>query len=235
MTGSSWTTIATIGVALMGIGQPWVSRGWIAGAIISAPTGDKISLLSDTTVLASSTVGVPISRTYVTCCTTVPSFNHRCGGFRHRGADARSQAARMPDVCAPVVARTFRITPMDAGGARGDGRADRAQTPGHRDALLRRGFRLHSHCWRNELVAKVAESEGWISCRGSRRADELLRLTAIPTGSPHWTSWLRRAWRACSIPAWLICAMLRRRDDQQDAGALTSVFLRFSHAVPSRP
>lgn len=62
LTGSSWTTIATIGVAFMGIGSALgFSEGWIAGAIISgAYFGDKISLLSDTTVLASSTVGVPI-------------------------------------------------------------------------------------------------------------------------------------------------------------------------------
>ena len=38
MTGSSWTTIATIGVALMGIGQAMgFPEGWIAGAIISGP------------------------------------------------------------------------------------------------------------------------------------------------------------------------------------------------------
>ena len=44
MTGSSWTTIATIGVALMGIGQAMgFSEGWVAGAIISgAYFGDKI-------------------------------------------------------------------------------------------------------------------------------------------------------------------------------------------------
>ena len=36
MTGSSWTTIATIGIALMGIGKAQgFSEGWIAGAIIS--------------------------------------------------------------------------------------------------------------------------------------------------------------------------------------------------------
>ena len=47
MTGSSWTTIATIGIALMGIGQAQgYSDGWIAGAIISgAYFGDKISRL----------------------------------------------------------------------------------------------------------------------------------------------------------------------------------------------
>ena len=52
MTGSSWTTIATIGVALMGIGQAQgFHEGWIAGAIISgAYFGDKMSPLSDTTI-----------------------------------------------------------------------------------------------------------------------------------------------------------------------------------------
>lgn len=60
MTGSSWTTVATIGVALIGIGQAQgYHEGWVAGAIISgAYFGDKMSPLSDTTVLASSTVGV---------------------------------------------------------------------------------------------------------------------------------------------------------------------------------
>lgn len=62
MVGSSWTTVATIGIALMGIGQALgFSLGWTAGAIISgAYFGDKMSPLSDTTVMASSTVGVPL-------------------------------------------------------------------------------------------------------------------------------------------------------------------------------
>ncbi len=62
MTGSSWTTIATIGVAFMGIGQVMgYSDPWIAGAIISgAYFGDKISPLSDTTVVASSSCGVDL-------------------------------------------------------------------------------------------------------------------------------------------------------------------------------
>ncbi|MBQ9184928.1 MAG: sodium:proton antiporter [Bacteroidales bacterium] len=62
MIGSSWTTIATIGVALMGIGKAeGFSEGLIAGAIISgAYFGDKISPLSDTTVMASSVCGVPL-------------------------------------------------------------------------------------------------------------------------------------------------------------------------------
>lgn len=54
--GSSWTTIATVGVALLGIGRAeGFSDALTAGAIISgAYFGDKISPLSDTTVLASS-------------------------------------------------------------------------------------------------------------------------------------------------------------------------------------
>ncbi|MGN0190850.1 MAG: Na+/H+ antiporter NhaC family protein, partial [Candidatus Cryptobacteroides sp.] len=62
MTGSSWTTIATVGVALTGIGAAQgYSLGWTAGAIISgAYFGDKISPLSDTTTLASSSTGTPL-------------------------------------------------------------------------------------------------------------------------------------------------------------------------------
>ena len=77
MTGSSWTTIATIGIALMGIGRAQgFGDGWIAGAIISgAYFGDKISPLSETTTLASSSVGVPLYKhiRYMVI-TTVPSI-----------------------------------------------------------------------------------------------------------------------------------------------------------------
>ena len=62
LSGSSWTTIATLGVALLAIGQALgVSTAWTAGAIISgAYFGDKMSPLSDTTILASSATGVDI-------------------------------------------------------------------------------------------------------------------------------------------------------------------------------
>ena len=77
MTGSSWTTIATVGVALVGIGTAQgYHPGWTAGAIISgAYFGDKISPLSDTTVLASSSSGTPLF-THIRCMmvTTIPSF-----------------------------------------------------------------------------------------------------------------------------------------------------------------
>lgn len=62
LTGSSWSTIATIGVAFMGIGTVLgYSEAWVAGAIISgAYFGDKMSPLSDTTVVASSACGVDL-------------------------------------------------------------------------------------------------------------------------------------------------------------------------------
>lgn len=77
MTGSSWTTIATIGIALMGIGEAQgFSTGWIAGAIISGSYfGDKVSPLSDTTVLAASVTGSPIfSHIRYLLFTTIPSL-----------------------------------------------------------------------------------------------------------------------------------------------------------------
>ena len=77
MIGSSWTTIATIGLALMGIGKAHgFDDGWIAGSIITgAYFGDKLSPLSDTTVLASSVSGVPLfSHIRYMLYTTVPTF-----------------------------------------------------------------------------------------------------------------------------------------------------------------
>ena len=77
MTGSSWTTIATIGIALLGIGKAQgFEEGWIAGAIVSgAYFGDKVSPLSDTTVLASSTTGTPLfTHIKYLMLTTIPSM-----------------------------------------------------------------------------------------------------------------------------------------------------------------
>ena len=77
ITGSSWTTIATVGVALIGIGEiQGFKTGWIAGAIISgAYFGDKISPLSDTTVLAASVTETPLmTHVKYMLFTTVPSI-----------------------------------------------------------------------------------------------------------------------------------------------------------------
>lgn len=61
-TGSSWSTIATVGVAIIGIGNAFgFSSGLVAGAVISgAYFGDKMSPLSDTTNLAPAVAGTDL-------------------------------------------------------------------------------------------------------------------------------------------------------------------------------
>ncbi|MBX2896426.1 MAG: Na+/H+ antiporter NhaC [Cyclobacteriaceae bacterium] len=61
-TGSSWSTVATVGIALLGIGKAMdIHEGVIAGAIISgAYFGDKMSPLSDTTNLAPAMAGTDL-------------------------------------------------------------------------------------------------------------------------------------------------------------------------------
>ena len=77
LSGSSWTTIATIGVALLGIGNALgISEAWTAGAIISGSYfGDKLSPLSDTTILASSATGTDLfTHIRYMMLTTMPTF-----------------------------------------------------------------------------------------------------------------------------------------------------------------
>ena len=114
MTGSSWTTIATIGVALMGIGRAMgFPEGWIAGAIISgAYFGDKLSLLSDTTVLASSTVGVGIfDHIRYMLLTTVPSMAVALAVFTVAGFSLDHLDGAHALRYAEALEATFRITP----------------------------------------------------------------------------------------------------------------------------
>ena len=76
-TGSSWTTSATIGVALIGIGKALgISEGLIAGSILSgAYFGDKMSPLSDTTNLAPAVAGADLfSHIRYLSYTTFPSI-----------------------------------------------------------------------------------------------------------------------------------------------------------------
>lgn len=76
-TGSSWTTSATVGIALIGIGGALgISLGMVAGAVLSgAYFGDKMSPLSDTTNLASAMAGTDLFThiRYMTI-TTVPTI-----------------------------------------------------------------------------------------------------------------------------------------------------------------
>ena len=75
--GSSWSTIATVGIALIGIGQVLgISEGLVAGSIISgAYFGDKLSPLSDTTNLAAAMSSSNLfSHIKYMMYTTIPSF-----------------------------------------------------------------------------------------------------------------------------------------------------------------
>ena len=76
-TGSSWSTIATIGVALLGIGRAiGIDEAVVAGAIISgAYFGDKMSPLSDTTNLAPAMAGTDLfTHIRYMIYTTVPTL-----------------------------------------------------------------------------------------------------------------------------------------------------------------
>lgn len=76
-TGSSWSTTATVGIALVGIGKAiGMSEAMVAGAVISgAYFGDKISPLSDTTNLAPAMAGTDLfTHIRYMLLTTAPSF-----------------------------------------------------------------------------------------------------------------------------------------------------------------
>ncbi len=113
MTGSSWTTIATIGIALLGIGQAQgFEEGWIAGAIISgAYFGDKISPLSDTTVLASSVTGTPLFKhVRYMLITTVPSLLIALAIFTVAGLTHEATAGEQIAQYAAGLSQTFHIS-----------------------------------------------------------------------------------------------------------------------------
>ena len=114
VTGSSWTTVATIGIALMGIGTAHgYSVGWTAGAIISgAYFGDKISPLSDTTVLASSVGEVPLFKhiRYM-LITTVPSFTIALTIFLVASLCHTTNSGLQTELIADGLQRVFVISP----------------------------------------------------------------------------------------------------------------------------
>jgi NhaC family Na+:H+ antiporter len=114
MTGSSWTTIATIGIALMGIGEAQgFEKAWIAGAIISgAYFGDKISPLSETTVLASSVTGVPLFKhiRYM-LITTTPTLCITLLIFLVKGLTHEATSADQVSLFTSAIEAKFHITP----------------------------------------------------------------------------------------------------------------------------
>ena len=115
MTGSSWTTIATVGVALMAIGTALgFSPGSTAGAIISgAYFGDKVSPLSDTTVLASSSSGTDLfTHIRYMMFTTVPSISVALVVFLVASLMHNPDAVPSTAEYSDALRSTFRISPL---------------------------------------------------------------------------------------------------------------------------
>lgn len=236
MTGSSWTTIATIGVALMGIGQAMgFPEGWVAGAIISgAYFGDKLSLLSDTTVLASSTVGVPIfEHIRYMLYTTVPSFLIALAVFTVAGFTLAHGGGAHAERYADALAATFRITPWLLAVPLLTGLLIARKLP----AIVTLFIAVVLACaamlvFQGEMVARVAEvpSLGFLSgfkgvlmsCFGP---------TAIQTGSTQLNELVATRGMAGMLnTVWLIICAMCFGGVMTGSGmlhALTSVFLRF--------
>ena len=113
LSGSSWTTIATIGVALLGIGHALdVSEAWTAGAIISgAYFGDKLSPLSDTTILASSATGTDLFvHIRYMMLTTIPTFLIALVIFFIAGLGNGGAAELQVEQYTEGLSRTFHIS-----------------------------------------------------------------------------------------------------------------------------
>lgn len=114
-TGSSWTTAATIGIALVGIGQAMgIHEGVVAGAIVSgAYFGDKMSPMSDTTNLAPAMAGTDLFThiRYMTY-TTVPSISITLIIFLIWGftIDTKTSIDTVSEVHAAISSK-FNVTP----------------------------------------------------------------------------------------------------------------------------
>lgn len=115
-TGSSWSTVATVGIALLGIGKALgIHEGWIAGAIISGSYfGDKLSPLSDTTNLAPAMAGTDLfTHVRYMAQTTVPSLTVTLIVFLAAGfiLDTTPVAGGSEEVVR-VLESTFNLNPI---------------------------------------------------------------------------------------------------------------------------
>lgn len=115
-TGSSWSTVATIGVALLGIGKALgFNEAIIAGAIISgAYFGDKMSPLSDTTNLAPAVAGTDLfTHVRYMVVTTVPSLSITMIIFLVLGFTVNlSGNASNAELVQEAIKAKFNVTPV---------------------------------------------------------------------------------------------------------------------------
>ena len=112
-TGSSWSTIATIGIALLGIGQALgFPVGLTGGAIISgAYFGDKMSPLSDTTNLAPAMAGTDLfTHIRYMMYTTIPSFTITLIIFLVIGFYYRTSEVQDINILLLAISNSFNIS-----------------------------------------------------------------------------------------------------------------------------
>lgn len=114
-TGSSWTTSATVGIALIGIGKAMgLPVGMIAGAVISgAYFGDKMSPLSDTTNLAPAMAGGELfSHIRYMSITTVPTVLVTLVVFLIIGFTQDTTAVAQTEPLLLAIKERFSISPL---------------------------------------------------------------------------------------------------------------------------
>ena len=114
-TGSSWTTSATVGIALIGIGKVLgIPVGMVAGAVISgAYFGDKLSPLSDTTNLAPAMAGGELfSHIRYMTYTTVPSIVITIIVFTILSLTQNTTGAADTESLMLAIEEKFTITPL---------------------------------------------------------------------------------------------------------------------------
>ncbi len=112
-TGSSWTTSATVGIALIGIGDALgMSLGMTAGAVLSgAYFGDKLSPLSDTTNLAPAMAGGELfSHIKYMTITTVPTILVTLLVFIILGFTIETNGTADTDAILASIDKSFNIT-----------------------------------------------------------------------------------------------------------------------------
>ena len=112
-TGSSWTTSATVGIALVGIGKALgIPAGMVGGAVIAgAYFGDKLSPLSDTTNLAAAVSKVDLFKhiKYLTY-TTIPSISITLIVFIILGINQSSSGVTDNSFLINTIENTFNIS-----------------------------------------------------------------------------------------------------------------------------
>ena len=116
-TGTSWGTAGTMGVAMMGMGMGLgMPPAWVAGAVVSgAVFGDKMSPISDTTVLASVSAGADLyDHIKAMLYTTVPAFTiaivlYTILGLQYAGGELDLKDV---DLITSTLEKSFNLNPL---------------------------------------------------------------------------------------------------------------------------